>query len=155
MTTTLLRQSLATLALLTASSFRAYASDSIPSELTLEHPDHRHVANNPGLELDAMQAACPVSMVNASPGKAAKNIQERLLRTVDGVIIETDAEITGVPFGTGSTSIPATYRCEYRDGQLVLGIWTKGLIGKWTIFQNPEITQNELGIPWPDYLKND
>ncbi|WP_297505124.1 hypothetical protein [Ferrovum sp.] len=147
------RPMLVVLALLTAAPLVAQAGEPYPDELKLAHPGQREIANKPGLELEAMQAACPVSMLNASPGNAAKNIHERILRTEDGVIIETDADLTGVPFGTGSTTIPATYRCEYRDGQLVLGIWSKGLIGKWTLFQSPRLTQNELGTPWPAYLK--
>ncbi|KXW58238.1 hypothetical protein [Ferrovum myxofaciens] len=154
MSAPILRPALVGLALLMAAPLMAQANDSYPDELKLEHPAQREIANKPGLELEAMQAACPVSMLNASPGNAAKNIHERILRTMDGVIIETDADLTGVPFGTGTTTIPATYRCEYRDGQLVLGIWSKGLIGKWTLFQSPRLTQSELGTPWPDYLKS-
>ncbi len=128
------------------------AADAYPSELKLQHPTQREIIAKPGLELEAMQASCPTDMLNASPGTALKDIHERILRTIDGVIIETDADVTGVPMGTGSTTIPATYRCEFRDGKLTLGIWAKGLIGKWTIFQSPLLSQQDLGVPWPAYL---
>lgn len=129
----------------------AYAADAYPGELKLEH-SQREIAAKPGLALEAMQASCPLDMLNASPGTALKAIHERILRTEDGVIIEADADVAGVPNGTESVTIPATYRCEFRDGQLVLGIWDKGLMGKWTIFQNTVLSQADLGIPWPDYL---
>lgn len=137
--------------LLTLSTL-SFADDTYPSELKLAHPTQREVAAKPGLELTAMQASCPVDMLNASPGTELKNIHERLLRTDDGVIIETDADVLGVPMGTTTTTIPATFRCEFRDGKLVLGIWAKGLIGKWTIFQSPSLSQEDLGTPWPAYL---
>ncbi len=140
-----------TLGLLTA-SLASHAEDhAYPDSLKLTHPTQREVNPKPGMDLAEMQASCPADMLNASPGTQLQDIHERLLRTVDGVIIETDAEVGGIPTDTATKSIPATYRCEFRDGKLVLGIWQKGLIGKWTIFQNPALSQSDLGLPWPDY----
>lgn len=127
----------------------AHATD-YPTEIKLENPDHRTIASKPGKSLEAMQKACPQSMLNSAPATQAKNISERILRTQDGVIIETEAELLNVPVGDGKKNVAATYRCEYRDGLLTLGIWTRGFVGLWTIYQNPQLTQNELGTPWPE-----
>ena len=97
-----------------------------------------------------MERACPQSMLNASPASEARNISERILRTQDGVIIETDAELLNVSVGTTKRNVMATYRCEFRDGLLTLGIWTRGFVGTWTLFENSQLTQNDLGTPWPD-----
>ncbi len=134
--------------LLFALAASANAAD-YPSELKLDHPDHRAIVNKPGKDLEAMQEACPRSMLNNSPATEARNINERILRTYDGVIIETDAELLNVVVGSEKKNVPVTYRCEYRDGLLTLGIWTRGFIGMWTIFDNPQLTQNDLGTPWP------
>ncbi len=135
--------------LLFAFTVSANAAD-YPSELKLDHPDHRAIVNKPGKDMEAMQEACPRSMLNNSPATEARNINERILRTQDGVIIETDAELVNVPIGSEKKNMAATYRCEYRDGLLTLGIWTRGFVGKWTIFNSPQLTQNDLGTPWPE-----
>ena len=127
----------------------AHAAD-YPTALTLDHPEQRLIAAHPGKSLEAMQQACPQSMLNSAPATEARNISERILRTQDGVIIETDAELLNVPVGDAKKNVAATYRCEYRDGLLTLGIWTKGFVGLWTIYQLPQLTQNELGAPWPE-----
>ena len=121
-----------------------------PTILTLEHPEQRLMAARPGKSLEAMQKACPQSMLNSAPATEARNISERILRTQDGVIIETDADLLNVPVGDTKKTVAATFRCEYRDGLLTLGIWTKGFVGLWTIYQRPQLTQNELGAPWPE-----
>ena len=127
----------------------AHAAD-YPTTLTLEHPEQRLMAARPGKSLEAMQKACPQSMLNSAPATEARNISERILRTQDGVIIETDADLLNVPVGDTKKTVAATFRCEYRDGLLTLGIWTKGFVGLWTIYQLPQLTQNELGAPWPE-----
>lgn len=125
-------------------------AEGYPSELKLDRPENRVIASKPGKDMAAMEQACPLSMLNASPATEARNISERTLRTQDGVIIETDAELLNVSVGTTKKNVAATYRCEYRDGLLTLGIWTRGFVGTWTLFENPQLTQNELGAPWPE-----
>lgn len=144
-------QQLSWISIMLLATFASAAhAEGYPSELKLEHPESRVIASKPGMELEAMEQACPLSMLNASPVTEARNISERILRTQDGVIIETDAELLNVPVGTTKRNVAATYRCEYRDGLLTLGIWTRGFVGTWTVFENPQLTQNELGAPWPE-----
>jgi hypothetical protein len=46
--------------------------------------------------------------------------------------------------------VAATYRCKYRDGLLTFGVWMRGFVGTWTRFENSQLTQNDLGTPWPE-----
>ena len=131
----------------------AHAADSYPTELTLAHPDQRQMSNPAGKSMEAMQAACPQSMLNIAPATQARNISERVLRygnNQDQTIIETDAELVNVPVGTEQKTIPVTFRCEFRDGLLTLGVWTRGLVGVWTVFDGLALRPDALGTPLPD-----
>lgn len=139
----------ATPALLLFLSLAAQGAE-YPSELKLDHPDQRRVVAQPGKTLPAMQAACAETMLNQSPATMAQDIQEHFLRTEDEVVIEVDAELSGGTLPAGKKSLPATYRCEYRDGYLTLGIWTRGLVGKWMFYDLAHLDPQALGTPWPE-----
>ncbi len=130
-------------------SVGAHAGD-YPSEIKLDHPEQRMIVAQPGKTLAAMQSACAQSMLNQSPATEARDISEKILRTEDEVVIEVDADLVDVPLASGKKNLSATYRCEYRDGYLTLGIWTRGLVGKWMYFDMAQLTPNDLGTPWPE-----
>ncbi len=136
-------------ALLLFLSLATQAAD-YPSELKLENPQMRSVVAQPGKALPAMQSACAQSMLNQSPATEARDIQEHFLRTEDEVVIEVDAELSGGTLPAGKKALPATYRCEYRDGYLTLGIWTRGLVGKWMFYDMAHLDAEALGTPWPE-----
>lgn len=89
-------------------------------------------------------------MLNASLLTENRDISERIQHTQDGVIIEINAELRNVPMGTARKNVAATYRCKYRDGLLTFGVWMRGFVGTWTRFENSQLTQNDLGTPWPE-----
>lgn len=137
-------------ALLFASFAFAAHAEGYPTELKLDHPDQRRLVSKPGKSLEAMQKACPVSLLNASPATEARNISEHILRLEDEVVIEVDADLQNVAVGNEHKTLPVTYRCEYRDGLMTLGIWTRGMVGDWSVFRGAALSAADLGAPWPN-----
>ena len=137
-------------ALLSASFAIVAHAEGLPTELKLDHPDQRRMAATPGKTLEAMQRACPVSLLNAAPATEAHNITEHILRQEDEVVIEVDAELSNVAVGNEHKTLPVTYRCEYRDGLMTVGVWTRGMVGDWSIFRGATLGAADLGAPWPN-----
>jgi hypothetical protein len=97
----------------------------VPTHMTLSDPIHRKLIDNPGKDIDAMRRACAETMLNASPVAEASEIEARVEATGDQVIIGVDAVLEN--FGFFHTRRPVSYRCEYREGKLFSGRWTRGL----------------------------
>ena len=136
--------------LLSGFAATAHAATGYPTELKLTHPDQRRIVEMAGKTLEAMQQACPVSMLNASPSTEERNISERLVRQEDEVVIEVDAELMNVPVGKEHKTLPVTYRCEFRDGRMIWGVWARGMVGEWGWFQGTALNEANLGTPFPD-----
>lgn len=102
-------------------------ANTVPREMKLADPHNRKTVDHPGKNLDSIRLACAETMLNASPAIEATEIEVRVLSQTDPVIIEVDAELKDV--GMFNQSLPVTYRCEYKEGSLALGTWTRGLKG--------------------------
>lgn len=99
----------------------------IPHEMKLLDPSHRKSVNHPGKNIDAMRLACAETMLNMSPATEATEIDARVVTNGDLVVAEVDAVLPNL--GLFSQSLGVTYFCEYREGFLTFGTWTRGLKG--------------------------
>lgn len=97
----------------------------VPKEMKLADPYNRKVVDNPGTNLNDISLACAETMINVSPATEATDIDVRVLSQGDLVVTEVDAVLKNV--GAFNNNLPVTYRCEYRNGHLASGIWTRGL----------------------------
>ncbi|BEV72284.1 hypothetical protein THUN1379_17660 [Paludibacterium sp. THUN1379] len=97
----------------------------IPKEMKLADPHNRKTVDNPGTNLDAIRLACVETMLNASPATEAIDINVRVLSQGDLVVTEVDALLKYD--GMFNQRLPVTYHCEYRNGRLASGVWTRGL----------------------------
>jgi hypothetical protein len=126
-----------------------------PTDAKVAHPEHRELITHPGLEIKNMEEACVVNMMNLSPSTEASNIHGEVLRTIDGVILEMTANFHNVKMVEGDTkNLDAAFRCEYRSGSLITAIWTRNLGGLWREYDSPQITQADLGQPFPAGVPN-
>jgi len=64
-------------------------------------------------------------MLNASPATEATDIEVSVLSQGDIVVTEAKAILKSV--GMFKQDLPVTYRCEYHNGKLASGVWTRGL----------------------------
>jgi PBP1b-binding outer membrane lipoprotein LpoB len=106
-------------------SFIAGCAVTVPREMKLADPSNRKTVDHPGTNLDSIRLACAETMLNASPASEATDIDVRVLSQGEIVVTEVDAVLKNV--GMLNTSLPVTYRCEYRNGELASGTWTRGL----------------------------
>jgi hypothetical protein len=109
------------------SSMLASCATSVPNEMKLADPNNRKTINQPGTNIEAMRFACAETMLNASPATEASDIVVRVLSTSNPTIMEVDAILKNVGAFRGNLSV--TYHCEYQNGSLTLGTWTRGLKG--------------------------
>lgn len=108
-------------------SFISGCATTVPREMKLADPNNRRTVDHPGMNVDAIRQACAETMLNASPATEANDIDTRVLSATDPAIIEVDATLKDV--GMFNQNLQVTYRCEYREGSLTLGTWTRGLKG--------------------------
>lgn len=101
------------------------ATSVVPTELVLKDPQHRVLEDNVAMDVQSVRIACAKSMLSASPGYRARNIETRVISTGEIITVEVDAVIEMNMEWNREREV--TFNCSYKGGHIYQTHWTRGL----------------------------
>lgn len=97
----------------------------VPSTLTVKDSVHRNLNHKVAWTDTGTSLRCAENMLNASPADSAESITYTMKGTGENATVNVDATLIDVGFW--KSPLPVSYRCEYVNGWMVNGKFTKGL----------------------------